>query len=175
MKTTAAFGLPFFLDLAEQCQTPPPLLRRQATRQRPLALSMLHNRSGEKERKDIPMKKLLAVCLFSAALAAPALAADMASHGMLDLRTSQGKSQAMGQPVYDLQNTKIGEVAGFADAHGTPAVIISTDRAFGGHKVAAASQNLTPRADGDGMLLALSDSSVAQLPPYTPGQPIQLF
>jgi hypothetical protein len=120
------------------------------------------------------MKKLLAACLLAATVAAPAMAAGLPSHRLLDLTTTEGKSQAIGQPVYDLQNNKVGHVDGFIEANGTPVVIIAADAGFGGHKVMTASQDLTPRADG-GMLLALSDSSVAQLTPYVPGQPVHLF
>ena len=122
------------------------------------------------------MKKLLAACLFAAtaAAAAPALANDMGAGKMSDLTTTEGKAQAIGQPVFDLQDNKVGLVDGFVNANGTPAVIIATDADYGGHRVVTASQDITPRANG-GMLLALSDSSVAQLPPFVPGQPIHLF
>lgn len=83
---------------------------------------------------------------------------------------------AIGKPVYDLQDNFVGRVDGFINDNGTPAAIVRTSQAFGGdrHRVIMPADDIQPR-DRGGMLAALSDSSVAQLYPYQPGQPLPVL
>lgn len=101
------------------------------------------------------------------ALATPALA-----HGPSD--TIALVEQSVGQPVFDLQSTRVGRVDGYIDVHGTPGAVIVASNTFGGHRIVVPAQDLGQRAEG-GLLLALSDSSVSDLPPYHPGRPLPVW
>ena len=56
----------------------------------------------------------------------------------------------------------------FATVNGQQSAVVATG--FGNHDILLATSDLQPDSSGDGVLVALTDSSIAQLPPYVPGQ-----
>lgn len=80
---------------------------------------------------------------------------------------SEWVPDAAGQAVYSLTNNRVGWLESYIDVRGTPGVIIVSDDTRGQRKILAPAQDLG-RRDAGGLLLVLSDSSVANLPPYQP-------
>jgi hypothetical protein len=74
----------------------------------------------------------------------------------------------VGQEVFNLEGNRVGRLERYIDVRGTPGVIITNDSARG-RTIIAPAESLG-RRDAGGLLLQLSDRSVARLPTYQPGR-----
>lgn len=74
----------------------------------------------------------------------------------------------VGQEVFNLKGNRVGRIERYIDVRGTPGVIITNDSPRG-RTIIAPAEDLG-RRDAGGLLLLLSDRSVAGLPTYQPGR-----
>ncbi len=109
------------------------------------------------------MQKVLA----TAAIVALALTSATPSFAARRTHHPTSGQPPIGQDVYNLSDRLVGQLDSFIDLHGTPGIIINANRAFGGRKIVAPADDLGWRASG-GLLLVMSDASVARMPPYDP-------
>jgi len=105
------------------------------------------------------MKLVLVSAAIIALIVSPSLARD----------TKAWVEQSVGQEVFSLKNTPVGRIDRYIEVHGAPGVLIKGSDAFGGRTLIMPAEDLTPRAAG-GLLLMLTDKSVAHMPPYQPGR-----
>ena len=101
------------------------------------------------------MKNFFTTCAFLTLTALPAIAA-----GSLQ--------NSVGQPVMDLQHNQVGTIKSFATVNGQQSAVVATSSSFGHHDILLATSDLQSDSSGNGVLVALTDSSIAQLPPYIP-------
>jgi hypothetical protein len=77
--------------------------------------------------------------------------------------------QSVGQQVFSLGDTPVGRIDRYIDVRGTPGAIITGSKEFGGRTMIVPAEDLGPR-DKSGLLLNLTDRSIATLQPYQPGR-----
>jgi hypothetical protein len=77
--------------------------------------------------------------------------------------------RSVGQQVFGIKGTPVGRLERYIDVNGTPGVIIAGSPAFNNRTLIVPAEDLGPRARG-GLLLQLTDGSIASLPPYQPGR-----
>ena len=87
---------------------------------------------------------------------------------------SQWIEQSAGQEVFNLADTPVGRVERYIDINGVPGAVVMASVHFGGHPILVAADDLGWRARG-GLLLALSNSSTANLPHYHPGWALPIW
>jgi len=103
-----------------------------------------------------------------------ALGATLTTTPAVARHPSRWIEQSVGQEVFNLSDTPVGRLERYIDINGVPGAVVLASVHFGGHPILVAADDLGWRARG-GLLLALSNSSTANLPHYHPGWALPIW